>query len=228
MSMFCFVNSSFIEPILPDNYWAIVPQKTYKYNTGDTYLTPLIPTHPILNGVKSFDGGSSSFRGGIWSSSAVQVASWTDGTPLVGVVTVGSTPVVSLSIYPPSNSVNSGNWLATTDGARLMANALAFTMNTGSCSSHTHCSGCTSNGCQWCLDTKTCSTPSTSCPDRIVNPSDCPADCTGSKCSSCLAPEHDGLCSWCLDTHSCIPQSSSNNCKGEINNIKFCPSISFN
>jgi len=208
-----------------NNYWALIPQNTYLTN-GPFTLVPLISSHPILNGVNSLNGGTSSFRGGAWNSAAQQVAQWSDGTPLVGVITVGSSVRVDLSLYPPSSDAGSGYWVSSTDGARLMANAIAYTIGS-SCSQFSRCSNCTYGGCQWCLDTNTCSSPSTSCPDRIVNPSDCPVDCGHSKCSTCLDPSRAGQCSWCLDTHSCVPASESNNCKGDINDIKYCPSISF-
>jgi len=208
-----------------NNYWAIVPEDSYIY-TGPNILVPLIPGHPILNGVKSFNGGSYSFRGGSWNDATQQVAQWDDGNPFVGVISVGSSVRVDLSMYPPSSDARSGYWLSSTDGARLMANAIAYTIGS-SCGSFSSCGTCTSGGCQWCLDTNTCGSPSTSCPDRIVNPSDCPIDCKHSKCSTCLDPSRAGQCSWCLDTHSCVPASDSVNCKGDINDRKYCPSISF-
>jgi len=226
MCMFAFDNvtsNDALRGLWNNNYWGIIPQNTY-LNSGDSTLNPLISGHPILNGVTSFDGGSFSYRGGAWGPSTLRVASWSDGTPMVGVINIGSAVRVDLAFYPPSSDGCSGCWVSSTQGARLMVNALAFTMNTGSCSSYSTCNSCATNKCQWCLDTNSCSSPSTSCPDRIVNPLDCPTKCEGSKCTTCLSV-NKGLCSWCLDNNSCILKTSTI-CRGEINNIKFCPSLS--
>jgi len=207
-----------------NNYAPLIPQNTY-LSSGQNVLVPLISSHPILQGVNSFNGGSYSFRGGAWNVNATRVASWSDGTPLVGVLQVGNSVRVDLSFYPVSSDAGgSGYWIAATDGARLMANAILYTINnTGSCSAYTNCGSCASARCQWCLDSNTCSTPNTSCPDRIVNPSDCPINCNYSNCTSCLAPEVQSQCSWCLDNYTCVPAANSNKCSGDINNRKFCP-----
>jgi len=209
-----FWNSSY-EPLLPQN--------TYN-STVQQSLVALISNHPILQGVNVFIGGSSSYRGGAWNNGTVRVAQWSDGTPLVGVLQVGNSVRVDLSMYPPSSDAGFGYWISTTDGARLMANAIKFTItNSTGCSSYSNCGTCATAGCQWCLDTNSCGPRSNTCPDRIVNPVDCPITCNWPNCTSCLAPELNGQCSWCLDNYSCIPYSQSSACGGDINNRKFCP-----
>jgi len=204
------------------NYFAILPQNTY-LSSGPATLVALNPTHPILQNVKSFNGGSCAYRGGLWNPLAGQIAQWSDGTPLVGTLTPTRGRRVDLSFFPPSSDVVSCNWVSSTDGARLMANSLIWAAGgSTSCSTNTDCFSCATASCQWCLDTNTCSSPSTSCPDRIVNPSDCPINCSFSTCSTCTS--QDGRCSWCLDNHSCILESNSNTCRGVINHKNFCPS----
>ena len=86
------------------------------------------PNHPILQGVASFNGGSSSYHasGLALRSNTVQVAHWTDASPLVVAQQRSRGRVVALNLYPPSSKARSDFWTASTDGARLMANSLAW------------------------------------------------------------------------------------------------------
>jgi hypothetical protein len=91
----------------------------------------LIPGHPILEGVNTFHGGSQSWRptSSQLAPHGIRVAEWTDGRNLI--VTSSQFPNrVDLGMYPPSDVVVSTWWVSTTDGARLMANALLYTINT--------------------------------------------------------------------------------------------------
>lgn len=99
--------------------------------TGAASLGAITYTeHPILAGVATFAGGVSSFRP---STSAMApggliVAQWSDGMPLVAVSTRRKNRA-DLGMYPPSSSVGSAAyWNPTTDGAKLMANALMYTI----------------------------------------------------------------------------------------------------
>jgi hypothetical protein len=86
------------------------------------------PSHPLLEGVVSFSGGSSYHNTpAVLSSGAEIVAHWNNGQPLVTFKerSEGGT-VVGLNFYPPSSDANSSFWDARTDGAQLMANALMF------------------------------------------------------------------------------------------------------
>jgi hypothetical protein len=110
-----------------------------------TLGTVHIPSHPIMNNVLSFDGGSSSFRptSTVLAPGSLQVADWSDGRVLVA---VGANPKrVDLGFYPPSSDCAAGFWVSSTDGARLMANALVFASTGG---------GTEPGGC--CLPDGTC------------------------------------------------------------------------
>lgn len=86
------------------------------------------PTHPVMSGVASFSGGTSSYRpfGSALNAAALSIATWTDGKPLV----VASTRFpnrLDLGFFPPSSIVRADLWQAGTDGGKLMANALLYT-----------------------------------------------------------------------------------------------------
>src|SRR5665213_1688397 len=91
-------------------------------------LVPDQPSHPILNGVNSFNGGPASYHNGPITTNpgATLVAHWGDNQPLVATsqLTVGR--VVALNFYPPSGVVDSDFWSTNTDGGRLMGNALRW------------------------------------------------------------------------------------------------------
>jgi hypothetical protein len=93
------------------------------------------PNDPIMKGVNSFDGGSSSYisTGGIVPNSGGHdsslIASWSNGSPLVAERTGFAGKVVDLNFYPPSSTVRSDFWLANTDGAELLANSLTYAEN---------------------------------------------------------------------------------------------------
>ena len=96
-----------------------------------TLGTVHLPGSPLMTGVTSFDGGTSSFRGtGALNASATDVADWSNGAPLVGYRTIGSGVTVGLNFYPPSSDVRPDFWNSSTDGATLMANALTFSAQT--------------------------------------------------------------------------------------------------
>jgi len=86
------------------------------------------PAHPIMAGVTSFNGGSSSFRPTDTSvvPSATLIAQWSDGSTLVAVRedTVGAR--ADLGFYPPSDIALAGLWDPTTDGGTLLSNALLY------------------------------------------------------------------------------------------------------
>jgi hypothetical protein len=108
------------------SYYPILP-------TGQTQNTDLHlgtvhdPSSPLMTGVNTFDGGSSSYRstGGL-ASGAVDVADWSNGQPLVATLNSFAGRVVALNFYPPSSDSRADFWTSGTDGARLMANALTY------------------------------------------------------------------------------------------------------
>lgn len=86
-------------------------------------------SHPLLAGVRTLDGGGRSFhytvRFSALSTAAELVATWSDvgRTPLVA----ANSRVVCLNFHPVSSTAGGPDfWNASTDGARLMANALLY------------------------------------------------------------------------------------------------------
>jgi hypothetical protein len=110
-----------------DDYWAIEPAG--QSSGTDLQLGTIHqPGSPLLAGVTSFDGGSSSYYGtGALQASATDVADWSNGAPLIAERTIGGTARVDLNFFPPSSDVRSDFWTSSTDGALLMANALDYT-----------------------------------------------------------------------------------------------------
>lgn len=97
-----------------------------------TLGTVALPAHPIMTGVATFNGGSSGYRGsGALNAGATEVARWSSGELLVSYKPVATGMVVSLNMYPPSSDARGDFWTASTDGARLMANALTFAASAG-------------------------------------------------------------------------------------------------
>ncbi len=91
-------------------------------------LVKVLPLHPLLANVATFDGGGSSFHNspiGL-AAGATLVGHWSNGQPLVGAKDVTAGRIVGLNFYPPSSDARPDFWVATTDGARLMANALSW------------------------------------------------------------------------------------------------------
>jgi hypothetical protein len=93
--------------------------------------TILDPCHPIIQGITTFDGGSSSYRSNsnTLAPGASFVANWSNNDWLVAQrINVGPMNVrrADLNFYPPSSTVRSDFWDATTQGGQLMANALLW------------------------------------------------------------------------------------------------------
>jgi hypothetical protein len=110
-----------------------------------------VPGHPILNGVATFDGGSASYRptGTALEAGAIPVADWSDGRVLVA---EGANPRrVDLGFYPPSNACFSHFWDQSTDGHKLLANAVLHAATaSGNCTGNvtSYCTpSTTTNGC---------------------------------------------------------------------------------
>ena len=97
---------------------------------GPLGMTPL-EDHPILQGVTSFDGGTSSYRplGATVAAGATVVARWNDaaGTPLVATRTVGGRRRCDLGFFPPTSDTGRADFVqASTDAVRIVANALRW------------------------------------------------------------------------------------------------------
>ena len=97
---------------------------------GPTWtMVPVQPSHPLLANVNSLNV--------IGIDNTTSIA---PGATLVAVARVGNNPpqydhplvaykgnVVALNFFPASSQVQGGGWVVSTDGARLIANALLFT-----------------------------------------------------------------------------------------------------
>jgi hypothetical protein len=106
--------------------WAIEPDPVI---TGTATLgTEQVPGSALLGGVTSFSGGTGSYRvnGAVnTGAGAVEVAAWSDGTPLIATRTFTKGNVeVDLNFIPVSSDALSSGWLPGTNGAQLMVNAL--------------------------------------------------------------------------------------------------------
>lgn len=94
----------------------------------------ILPDHPVMKNVLSFNAGTDSF---ISSSDSVISGSYiialydNDAICIAAKENVGSakTRRVSLNFFPPSSDLYSTYWDASTDGALIMANALAWVAN---------------------------------------------------------------------------------------------------
>jgi hypothetical protein len=109
-----------------DDYYALEP---LSQTDGPvlTLGTVYEPGSPLMSGVNSFDGGSSSFRGtGSLNANAVRVADWSNGDPLIVRRTINGNRRVDLNFFPPSTDSRNDFWVASTDGTTIMANALEF------------------------------------------------------------------------------------------------------
>jgi hypothetical protein len=96
---------------------------------GGLTLVAIDPNHPLLAGVSSFNGGTSSFHNAniAFEPDAEQVASWSNGEPLIGALSQpNGGMVVGLNFYPPSSDIRNDFWDADTDGDLIMANALLY------------------------------------------------------------------------------------------------------
>ncbi|MBX3388009.1 MAG: hypothetical protein KF691_00995 [Phycisphaeraceae bacterium] len=94
-------------------------------------------THPIMNGVSSFSGGSWSFRTTSTTLPAhgFTVATWNDGKILVAASTLYPNRA-DLGFYPPSSAAGAGFWDPATKGDLLLANALMYTIRPFVCLLH--------------------------------------------------------------------------------------------
>ena len=115
---------------LADNYFAIPAPINQAGGAPHSMGTVQKPSHPVMEQVTVFDGGNNSYRVDTTNvvSGATRIADWDDGTPLVAVRTINGTRRADLGFYPPSNdsSLGASAWASSTDGARLMGNALTL------------------------------------------------------------------------------------------------------
>ncbi len=105
-----------------------VPRSGTISGTSSHLGTIYDPSNPILDGVSAFDGGTTSYRPSSLSIAVdwTRVADWSDGHPLVVIRDFGTARRADLCFFPVSSSARSDLWQASTDGALLMANSLAY------------------------------------------------------------------------------------------------------
>ncbi|MBU6402664.1 MAG: hypothetical protein KGS61_20275, partial [Verrucomicrobia bacterium] len=119
--------------LLADDY---VPWAKSIDNFGHSLtLVTTLTGHPILAGIGSFTGGQYTYyqQNVSLAPGTVPVAKWSNGQMLVAVRQVGNSRLVGLNLFPVSSDAQGGQgWQATTDGARLIANALAWAAGTPS------------------------------------------------------------------------------------------------
>jgi hypothetical protein len=84
--------------------------------------------HPLFDGVDNLDTVFGFYQTGVVPASCAQVAGfWSNNEPLVASCAGPSGGrMVALNLYPPSADVIGINWLSTSDGAVLIANALDY------------------------------------------------------------------------------------------------------
>lgn len=95
---------------------------------GGLTLVKDLPTHPLLDGVNTFNGGTSSYQNSTISlaTGATLAGHWSNGQPLVGAKNDGAGHCAGLNFFPPSSDSRSDLWVSSTDGAKLMVNALLW------------------------------------------------------------------------------------------------------
>src|SRR2546423_8661813 len=110
-----------------EDYFAIEPAGVAS-GTELTLGTIYEPTSPLLNGVTTFDGGTSSYHinTGTLNTNGVRVADWSNGQPLIARRTINKVQRADLNFFPPSSDVSPDFWTSSTDGVKIMANALEF------------------------------------------------------------------------------------------------------
>src|SRR2546423_8095254 len=110
-----------------EDYFAIEPAGQTS-GTELTLGTIYEPASPLMNGVTTFDGGTSSYHinTGTLNTNGVRVADWSNGQPLIARRTINKVQRADLNFFPPSSDVSPDFWVASTDGVKVMANALEF------------------------------------------------------------------------------------------------------
>lgn len=89
--------------------------------------TIAVPGHPTVAGVTSFNGGTNAYRSnGAITAGSTLIARWSTGEPLIAFKPVGLGTVAAVNFFPPSSDVSNNYWVSSTQGGRLMANALVF------------------------------------------------------------------------------------------------------
>jgi hypothetical protein len=117
---------------LTDNYYCI-ERSVGASTTGRAFLGTIhVPDSPLVQGVSTFDGGSSSFRTPApLNPNAVQIADWSTGQILIAQRTDLNGGRVDLGFFAVSQLNSSGSWVITTDGAPMLRNAVVVAAGSG-------------------------------------------------------------------------------------------------
>ena len=83
---------------------------------------------PLMKNVTNFNPGTSKYGAGNLNAQAgaTTVAQYNDGNRLVVKKTIGTARTVALNFFPPSSVGRSDFWTSSTDGGKLMANAIVW------------------------------------------------------------------------------------------------------
>ncbi|MCA9293687.1 MAG: hypothetical protein KDA20_07730 [Phycisphaerales bacterium] len=112
--------------LLSDDYYCI-EAGAYTSYTPSMLGTVHVPGSLVMQGVTTFNGGAASYRPlTSLHPRATRVASWSTGEPLVATRVDLAGRRVDLGMFPPSSDAFADAWTSSTDGARLMANALVY------------------------------------------------------------------------------------------------------
>jgi VCBS repeat-containing protein len=112
---------------------------TWEAGGSGLTLAATLPTHPVLAGVTTFNGGEEGYRNAVTgiNDNATLVATWSDGVPLISDLQTFNGGIVGLNFFPISSDIGGPFWDATTDGDLLMANALEYVGSGGGAISET-------------------------------------------------------------------------------------------
>ncbi|KAJ3450919.1 pep-cterm sorting domain-containing protein [Anaeramoeba flamelloides] len=95
----------------------------------------LLPSHPIMNDVNTFEGGNYSFRiqtPKLYENSKI-IAKWDDENAIVAEKSFPNDPsfgkVIVLNLYPPNNTVDINCWKSNSDGKKLFLNSVLYAAN---------------------------------------------------------------------------------------------------
>jgi hypothetical protein len=124
--------NNFIGGAFTANQYQVVIPGSFTAYSQETLGAILLPAHPLMSGVTTFDGGPGSYRtiGGTLVPQGLRVANWTDGEPLItyrdDAGTAGNKKRVDLGLFPPSDNSFPYGWNSSTNGAIIMKNALLY------------------------------------------------------------------------------------------------------
>ena len=123
---------TYLGRFLSDNYYCI--ERTIGSSTtgAATLGTVHNPAHPLMNGVSTFNGGSSSFRSPTTLHPlATRIADWSTGQALVTERTDLNGGRVDLNFFAVSQDASGTSWLRSTDGAAMLRNAVVVASRCG-------------------------------------------------------------------------------------------------